>query len=217
TSFRTGNPGWSARQARNSGGYASRCRAAAPQRARAPSARPPSGKKSQRERPAGCDAARLHASVHRLELSADRVEGGWPHGLAVVVDDARLQLPGKHLRGLPEPGERSVRGPRDVELERHSARRKSAQTVDVQGRRLEIGQRANDPPGLIREPELAVRFVEPETRGLRNSGELRPRQGGRIADDMDGYPDVDVPAKAIEFPRSEARRVGKEWRIRVLA
>src|SRR5438477_506017 len=76
----------------------------------------------------------------------------------------------------------------------------SAQTVDVQGRRLEIGQRANDPPGLIREPELAVRFVEPETRGLRDSGELRPRKGGRIANDMNGNRDVDFPAKTIEFP-----------------
>src|SRR6266436_5168686 len=111
-------------------------------------------------------------------------------------------------RVRPEAGSRSRRTRRAPGA--RECRRQGVQTVDVQGGRLEIGERANDPPGLIPEPELAVRFVKPETRRFRKSGELSPRERGGIAHDMDGNPDVDFSAKAIEFPclGQSGRRIG---------
>ncbi len=92
-----------------------------------------------------------------------------------------------------------MRGPRDIELERDSTRRKRVQAVRGQGSLFEIGERANDPSRIVPQPELAVRFVEPETGRFRNAGDLSPRKRRRNADDMDGNPDIDFSAKAIEL------------------
>src|SRR6266566_649430 len=85
-------------------------------------------------------------------------------------------------RAPPEAAPRSRRRRRAPRA--RGCRRQGAQAVDVQRRRLEIGKRANDPPGLVRKPELAVRFVESKTRRFRKSGELSPLKGGRVADDV---------------------------------
>jgi len=134
-------------------------------------------KKAAARAPPGYDPARLHAlCTAGAALRSRRTRG--PHGLAIVVDNARFKRLRERLRAIAGIARTAPeRSAGHVELERDSARRSAFKPSAVRGVCSRLASAQTTRPKLVRSLNLPSRFVEPETGRFRNAGELSPEKG----------------------------------------